>query len=66
MRTKIMCLTRTFQTSQDDEFARAIRVRDVARRAFITVDADQRLRKAAVSDSRPDRWTSEPRNVCHF
>ena len=35
--------------SQDDEFARSVRVRDAARRAFIAVDTDQRLRRAAVS-----------------
>ena len=28
--------------SQDDEFARSVRVRDAARRAFIAVDTDQR------------------------
>ena len=27
--------------SQDDEFARSVRVRDAARRAFIAVDTDQ-------------------------
>ena len=52
--------------SQDDEFARSIRVRDAARRAFITVDTDQRLRKAAVSASRPDWLTFEPGDMCHF
>ena len=52
--------------SQDDEFARSIRVRDAARRAFITVDTDQRLRKAAVSASRPDRLTFEPGDMCYF
>ena len=39
--------------SQDDEFARSVR-------AFISVDTDQRLRRAAVSASRPDRLTFEP------
>ena len=29
--------------SQDDEFARSVRVRDAARRAFTSVDTDQRL-----------------------
>ena len=52
--------------SQDDEFARPIRVRDAARRAFITVDTDQRLRRAAVSASRPDRLTFEPGDMCYF
>ena len=52
--------------NQDDEFARSIRVRDAARRAFITVDTDQRLRKAAVSASRPDRLTFEPGDMCYF
>ena len=39
--------------SQEDEFARSVRVRDAARRAFISVDTDQRLRRAAISASRP-------------
>ena len=34
--------------SQDDEFARSVRVRDAFRRAFIAVDTDQRLRRAAI------------------
>ena len=36
------------------------------RRALITVDTDQRLRKAAVSASRPDRLTFEPGDMCYF
>ena len=52
--------------SQDGEVARSIRVRDAARRAFITVDTDQRLRKAAVSASRPDRLTFELGDMCYF
>ena len=52
--------------SQDDEFARSVRVRDAARRAFVTVDTDQRPRKAAVSASRPDRLTLEPGDMCYF
>ena len=52
--------------SQDDEFAPSIRVRDAARRAFITVDTDQRLRRAAVSASRHDRLTFEPGDMCYF
>ena len=52
--------------SQDDEFARSIRVRDAARRAFITVDTDQRPRRPAVSASRPDRLTFEPGDTCYF
>ena len=52
--------------SEDDEFARSIRVRDAACRAFITVDTDQRLRKAAVSASRPDRLTFGPGDMCYF
>ena len=56
-----MYLTRTLPESQDDEFARSVRVRDAARRAFIAVDTDQRLRRAAISASRPkDRLTFEP------
>ena len=46
--------------SQDDEFARSLRVRDAARRAFIAVDTDKRLRRTAVSASRLDRLTFEP------
>ena len=49
--------------SQDDEFARSVRVRDAARRAFIAQDTDQRLRRAA---SRPDRLTFEPGDLCYF
>ena len=52
--------------SQDDEFARSVRVRDAARRAFIAVDTDQRLRRAAISASRPDRLTFEPGDMCYF
>ena len=52
--------------SQDDEFVRSIRVRDAARRAFISVDTDQSLRWAAVSASRPDRSTLEPGDLCYF
>ena len=37
--------------SQDDEFACSVRVRDAARRAFIAVDTNQRLRRAAVPAS---------------
>ena len=43
--------------SQDDEFARSVRV---------TECTDQRLRKAAVSASRPDRLTFEPGDMCYF
>ena len=52
--------------SQDDEFARSVRVRDAARRAFISVDTDQRLRRATVSASRPDRLSFELGDVCYF
>ena len=38
--------------SQDDEFAHWFRVRDAGRRASISVDMDQRLRRSAVSASR--------------
>ena len=66
IKTKIMGLTRTSSESQDDEFARSVRVRDAARRAFITVDTDQRHRRAAVSTSRLDRLTFEPGDMCYF
>ena len=52
--------------SQDDEFARSVRVRDAARRAFIAVDTDQRLRGAAVSAFRPDWLTFESGDLCYF
>ena len=52
--------------SQDDEFARLVRVRDAARRAFISVDTDQRLSRAAVAASRPHRLTFEPGELCYF
>ena len=48
------------QRSHDDEFARSVRVRDAARRAFIAVDTDQRLCRAAVSASRTDQLIFEP------
>ena len=48
--------------SQDDESARSVRVRD----AFIAVDTNQRLRRAAVSASCPDRLTFEPGDMCYF
>ena len=65
VRTKIMGLIKDIPESQDDEFARSIRVRDAARRAF-TVDTDQRLFEAAVSASRPDRLTFVPGDMCYF
>ena len=52
--------------SQDDELARLVRVRDAARRAFISVDTDQRLRRAAVAASHPYRLTLEPGDFCYF
>ena len=52
--------------SQDDEPGRSVRVRDAARRAFISVDTDQRLRRAAVSAARRDRLTFEPGDLCYF
>ena len=52
--------------SRDDEFARSVRVRDAARRAFISVDTDQFFRRAAVSASRPDLLTFEPGDLCFF
>ena len=52
--------------SQDNEFARSVRVRDAASRAFIAVDTDQRLRRAAVSASRPDRLTFGPGDMSYF
>ena len=52
--------------SQDDEFARSVRVRDAARRAFIAVDTNQRLRRAAVSAPRPDRLTFKQGDMCYF
>ena len=51
---------------QDDEFAHSVRVRDAARRAFIAVDTDQRLRRAAVSAYRPDRLIFELADLCYF
>ena len=52
--------------SLDGEFARSIRVRDAARRAFVLVDADRRLRKAAAAASRPNCLTLELRALYYF
>ena len=41
-------------------------VSEMQRRAFISVDKDQRLRRAAVSASHPDRLTPEPGDLCYF
>ena len=61
-----MCLTRTFQKVKTMNLLVQIRVRDAARRAFIAVDTDQRLRRAAVSASRPDRLFFDPGDMCYF
>ena len=42
------------------------RVGDGARRAFISVDTDKRLRRAAVAASRIHRLTFEPGDLCYF
>ena len=52
--------------SQDDEFARSVRARNAARRAFVAADTDQRLCRAAVSASRLDRLIFEPGDLCYF
>ena len=52
--------------SEDDEFARLVRVTDEARCAFIALDTDQSLRRVAVSASRRDRLTFEPGDLCYF
>ena len=57
-------LHKNITENQDDEFARSVRVRDAARRAFISVDTDQNLRRAAVSTYRPNRLTFEPGDLC--
>ena len=52
--------------TQDDEFARTVAIRDAARRAFVTVDTDKRLRGVAVAASRPSRLTFQPGDLCYF
>ena len=47
-----MFLTRISQKAKTTKFARSVGVRDAARRAFIAVDTDQRLRRAAHEDRR--------------
>lgn len=51
---------------QDDEFARTVQVRDAARRAFVTVNTDQKLCPARAATIRQDRWTLEPGDLCYF
>ena len=64
MKTKIP--RKEIPENQDADFARSVRVRDAARRASMCVDTDQRLRRAAVTASRPDRLTIEPGDLCYF
>ena len=52
--------------SQDDEFAPSVRVRHAARRVYIHIDTDHRLRKAAAAVSRPNRLTLEPGDLGYF
>lgn len=47
---------------EDDtsDFARTVRLRDSARRAFVQADTDMRLRRALSARSRPDRLIYQP------
>ena len=57
---------RDIPESADDEFARTVRLRDFARRAFIEVDTDARIRVALNRRHRPGRMTFRPGDLCYF
>ena len=61
-----MYLTRTFQKAKTMNLLVQFVSEMQPRRAFIAVDTDQRLRRAAISASRPDRLTFEPGDLCYF
>ena len=52
--------------SPEDEFGRAVQIRDAARRAFIAADTNQRLRRAAAAASRPSRLKFSPGDLVYF
>ena len=57
---------RDMPESADDEFARVVQVRDAARRAFIAVDTDARIRVALAGRSRPGRLTFKTGGLVYF
>ena len=66
MRTKLMFLARISHKAKTMSSLVRVVSEMQARRAFNSVDTDQRLRRAAASASRPDRLTFEPGDLCHF
>ena len=57
---------RVVPESVEDEFAKTVRVRVAARRAFIEVDTDSRLRVALSRKTRPGRLIFKLESPCRI